>query len=151
MPDHMASESRDMLIGTKVAGPAKSHLYWSPSLLPSFRRLRSMFAPLGSERIFLDLDRYDFTWFDRYRTTVIQHPSGIKARLINFRLEFLPGFSLRRSGIASYRPNRRAPQNQMLGQVRVSFPCRIDHVRAVGAVALQGNDGEVACSTDANT
>jgi hypothetical protein len=57
MPDHMASESRDMLIGTKVAGPAKSHLYWSPYLLPSFRRLRSMFAPLGSERIFLDLSR----------------------------------------------------------------------------------------------
>ena len=55
MPEHMASESRDMLIGTKVAGPAKSHLYWSPSLLQSFRRLRSMFAPLGSERIFLDL------------------------------------------------------------------------------------------------
>ena len=25
MPDHMASESRDMLIGTEVAGPAKSH------------------------------------------------------------------------------------------------------------------------------
>jgi hypothetical protein len=57
MPDHMASESRDMLIGTKVAGPAKSHRYWSPSLLPSFRRLRSIFAPFGSERIFLDLSR----------------------------------------------------------------------------------------------
>jgi len=36
MPDHMASEFRDMLIGTKVAGPAKSHLYWSASLLPNF-------------------------------------------------------------------------------------------------------------------